>query len=245
MRLNALVMCRDAATVRGLVAAFAEFGIEYQISFSPSETMEIMVQSRHSALVVDFDLRQAVQVSTMARALPRNNRPVVFGLIGANTAIADLFEAGGHFALCKPLDSSQVLHSLRAALAFMQQDRRSAARQKGEALAYLDLAGGAVPALVHDLTEEGLSVQAAETLAPLRGLSMRFLLPGTGQVVHAIGDLVWTDREGRAGMYFTSIAPACRRDLQAWLRKRELRKPKAPRPLYEVRHGRRPTVEAQ
>jgi len=244
MRLNALVMCRDAATVKGLVAAFAELGIEFQISFSASEAMEVLVKSRHSALVADFDLPRAVQVSTMARALPHSNRPVVFGLIGANTPIADLFEAGGHFALCKPLNATQVLHSLRAALAFMQEDRRSSTRQKGEALAYLDLAGGTIPALVHDLTEQGLSIQAAETLAPLRGLSMRFLLPGSGQVVHAIGDLVWTDREGRAGLCFTSIPPACRRDLQAWLQKRESRKPKALRPTFEV-HGRRLSLESQ
>jgi len=131
------------------------------------------------------------------------------------------------------------LHSFRAGYAFMQQDRRGASRRKGETIAYLELPPGIVPALVEDLTEQGLSVQAAEPLVPMRGLSLRFILPGTTQVVHATGDFVWTDKAGRAGLFFTNVPAACRRDLQAWLKKREGRKHAGARPGFEVRFGRR------
>jgi hypothetical protein len=68
---------------------------------------------------------------------------------------------------------------------------------------------------VQDLTEQGISIQAAEPLVPLRAVS---LLPGTTQVVHATGDFIWTDGEGRAGLFFQDIPAACRRDLNAWLK---------------------------
>lgn len=225
MKLNALVMSRNAADVKLLVAAFADLGIEYRVSFSPSETMDLLATSQHSALITDFDMPHALQVVRMARELTGKRKPVLFGMIGPGTPIAGVFQAGANFALYKPLDLLQVLHSLRAASVFMQQDRRASSRQRGETLAYLELPGGTVPALVQDLTAHGLSLQAAEILIPTRSLSLRFLLPRTTQVIRATGQFVWTDMAGRAGLLFTSMPAACRRDLDAWLRKYGAKKP--------------------
>ena len=244
MKFNALVMSRNAGAVKALVTAFAELGIEYRTSFSASETMEILAQGRHSALVLDFDSPHAGQIAKMARSLNAKHKPVLFGMIGAATPIAELFEAGGNFALYKPLDFLQVLHSLRAAQAFMQQDRRETSRQRGETIAYLELPAATVPALVQEITESGLSIQAAEPLVPTRGVSLRFVLPETTLVVHATGDFVWTDKAGRAGLFFTNIPAACRRDLQAWLRKRDGKKSHAARAMFEVRTGRRAMAAA-
>jgi hypothetical protein len=121
----------------------------------------------------------------------------------------------------------------------MQSDHRRSSRQKSEALAYLQLPGGTVPALVQDLTEQGLSVQAAEPLMPFRGVPLRFLLPGTTNVVQATGDFIWADKAGRAGLFFTEMPVACRRDLEAWLRKRHAKKSEAVRVLLEPPKSRR------
>jgi hypothetical protein len=239
MKLNALVMSRNTGAIKALVTAFAELGIEYRTSFSALETMEILAQGRHSALIIDFDSPHAVQVAKMARSITPKHRPVLFGMIGPATAIAQVFHAGGNFALYKPLDFLQILHSFRAAEAFMQADRREASRHRGETIAYLELPGATVPALVQDLTEHGISIQAAEPLVPMRGLSLRFVLPETTLVVHATGDFIWTDKAGRAGLFFTNVPAACRRDLQAWLRKRDGKKSHAPQPAFEVKTGRR------
>jgi DNA-binding response OmpR family regulator len=239
MKMNALVMSRNHGAVKVLVAAFAELGIEYRVTFSASETLDVLAEGHHSALVLDFDLPQAVQVAKLARTAPAKRRPVLFGMIGAGLSIASVFQAGANFVLYKPLDLLQVLHSLRAAQVFMQPDRRQSSRQKGETLAYLQLPTGTVPALVNDLTEQGLSIQAAEALTPLRGVALRFLLPGTTQVVHATGDFIWTDTMGRAGLFFTDMPAACRRDFDAWLKKRGARKGDSVRVLLEPAKSRR------
>lgn len=238
MKLNALVVSRNAGDVKVLVAAFAELGIEYRVSMSPSEAMDMLATNRYSAVVVDFDLPHAVQVARLAREIKGKSKPVLFGMIGAGTPIAGVFEAGGNFALYKPLDLLQALHSLRAASAFMQQDRRSASRLRGETLAYLEFPGGTIPALVHDLTEHGLSLQAAEPIPPVRSLTLRFLLPRTTHVIRAAGQFMWTDRAGRAGFLFTSIPAASKRDLQAWLRKRDAKKPQLAQAMAAVRGSR-------
>ena len=239
MRLNALIMSRSHGSVKTLLAAFAELGIEYQIAASASEAMETLASGHHSALVIDFDLPQAVQVAKLARSVSGKRKPVLFGMIGAETAIGAVFQAGANFALYKPLDLLQVLHSLRAAQGFMQADRRTVSRPKSETLAYLQLPTATVPVLVQDLTEQGISIQAAEPLLPLRGVALRFLLPGTTQVVHATGDFIWSDQEGRAGLFFRDIPAACRRDLNGWLKKHGAKKSESVRVLLEPQCNRR------
>ena len=244
MRLNALVMSRSHSSVKALVAAFAELGIEYQISLSASETIETLASGNHSALVVDFDLPHAAQVAKLARSISGKRKPVLFGMIGAETPIGGVFQAGANFALYKPLDLLQVLHSLRAAQGFMQADRRHVSRSKSETLAYLQLPTGTVPALVQDLTEQGISIQAAEPLVPLRAVALRFLLPGTTQVVNATGDFIWADGEGRAGLFFQDVPAACRRDLNAWLKKHGAKKAESVRVLLEPQRARRAMAAA-
>src|SRR5262249_20683583 len=151
------------------------------------------------ALVVDFNLPHAVEVAKMARVVPSKRKPVLFGMIGSGTPIASVFQAGGNFLLYKPPDLLHVLHSFRAAEDFTQSYRRRPSRQQSETLACLQWPGGLVPAVVRDLTEHGLSVQAGEPLMPLRGVPLRFLLPGTTHVVKATGDFIWADKAGRAG----------------------------------------------
>src|SRR5215469_5330359 len=132
MKLNALVMSRNHGAVKVLVAAFAELGIEYRVTFSASETLDILAQAHHSALVLDFDLPHAVEVAKLARAGSAKRRPVLFGMLGAGIPIASVFKAGANFVLYKPLDLLQVLHSFRAAQAFMQPDRRTSPRRSEE-----------------------------------------------------------------------------------------------------------------
>jgi FixJ family two-component response regulator len=239
MKINALVMSRNHSAVKVLVAAFAELGIEYRMTFSASETLDVLSEGHHSALVLDFDLPHSGQVAKLARASSAKRKPVLFGMIGAGLPIASVFQAGANFVLYKPLDLLQVLHSFRAAQAFMQPDRRSSSRQKGETLAYLQLPTGTIPALVNDLTEQGVSIQAAEELVPLRGVALRFLLPGTTQVVHATADFIWADTMGRAGLFFTDVPAACRRDLQGWMKKRGVRKADGVKVLAEPAKGRK------
>jgi CheY-like chemotaxis protein len=142
MKANALVMSRSQASIRLLVAAFAELGIEYRIALSGAEAIDILATEHHSALVVDFDLPQAAQVAKAGRSILGKHRPVMFGMMGDSTCIADVFQAGANFVLYKPLDLLQVLHSFRAAQGFMPSDRRNSSRQRSETLAYLQLPSG-------------------------------------------------------------------------------------------------------
>jgi len=163
----------------------------------------------------------------MARLAPAQRRPVVFAVISELTDVGSVFQAGANFVLYKPLVREQVLRSLRAGRAFMQPDRRRSSRQKAESLVYLRFGDVCpVPALVLDINEDGLAVQASEPL-PAAELPLRFILPGTTYMIEGSGEVTWADDTGRAGIFFSELTPAARRQLKAWLSKQDKRKPRS------------------
>ena len=212
-----------------LVRALDDLGIDGEVCVSEEEAMELLALGHYSALIVDFDLPGASQVARMARLAPSQRRPVVFAMIDAVTDVGSAFQAGANFVLYKPLVWDQTVRSLRAGRVFMQPDRRRAPRHKTEALVYLRFGDVCpVPALVTEISEEGLSVQASEPL-PVFELPLRFILPGTSYTIEGTGEVTWADDSGRAGIFFSKLTPAARRQLKAWMIKKDKRKKVSPR----------------
>ena len=140
---------------------------------------------------------------------------MVFALISDLTDVGSTFQAGANFVLYKPLLRDQMLRSLRAGRAFMQPDRRRSSRQKMDALVYLRFGDVCpVPALVLDISEHGLSVQASEPL-PAAELPLRFILPGTTYMIEGTGDVTWADDMGRGGIFFRDLTSSARRQLKS------------------------------
>ena len=100
----------------------------------------------------------------------------------------------------------------------MRSERRRAKRHQAETVVYL-LYGKqmAIPTLMIDLNDEGLSIQAAQPLPAVDEVPVHFLLPGTRNAVDANAELVWADDCGRAGMFFSRLNGASKRHLKNWL----------------------------
>jgi len=239
MALNALLMSRDRQALRIVAAAFQEMGIEQKCCESASDAMELLVQGQYSSLVLDFDLPGAVQVGKLARMAMPQRRPVLFALLGPSTPTGDTAQAGANVVLYKPLDPEQVKCSLRAGREFMRPDRRQGARHRIETLVYLQFGIAAIPALVLDLSEQGLALQAAEALPPVRQVPLRFVLPGTTHMVEAMGEIIWSDDSGRAGLFFSQLKPTSRKYLKNWLIKHGAKKRDAVRVLLRPERARR------
>lgn len=237
MNLNALLMCREHESLRMLVRVLEELEIGEEVCVSELEAMELLALGHYSALVVDFDLPGAAQLARMARLAPAQRRPVVFALIDALTDVGSTFQAGANFVLYKPLMREQMLRSLRAGRAFMLPDRRRSARQKTEALVYLRFGDVCpVPALVLELSEDGLSVEASEPL-PAAEVPLRFILPGSAYTLEGSGEVTWADDRGRAGIFFRELTPAARRHLKGWLSKGDKKKPSRARAVARSATG--------
>jgi CheY-like chemotaxis protein len=233
MKLNVLLMCRNQPSLRILATAFNGIGIDPQVCLSAPDAMEVLVNDHYSAIVLDFDLPGAVQVARMVRIITPDRRPVIFTMIGAMTPVGGAFQAGANFVLYKPLHPEQVTRSLRAARGFLNPDKRRSPRLPVQALVHLQFNSGEMPALMVDVSEQGLALQAPERLPQAQEVPLRFVLPGTTHSVEATGQIIWSNEDGRAGMFFSRLTPASRKYLKDWLHKHDAKKKDAVRVLME------------
>ena len=242
MAFNALLMCREEKHLRILGKALDAVGMEQEVCLSASEALDLTVQRHYSALIVDFDLPGAATVARMARLGPAKRRPVIFGMIGALTEISETFQAGANFIFYKPLAVDQIVRCLRAGRGFMRPDRRQSQRQSLESLVYLQFGIASLPAMVIDLNQNGLALLAPEPLPPVQQVPLRFVLPGTSHMVEGLGEVVWADDGGRAGMLFSRLTPASRKYLKLWFAKRESKKKMVARPAPRTKVAAEKTV---
>ncbi len=224
MSLNSLLMSRDHDTMQTLAAALKKFGIDQDVCLTAPDAVELIGTCRYSAVLLDFELSGSAQVARLVKTAAPRKRPVVFAMIGALNHIAAAFQAGADFVLYKPLAWDQLMRSLRAAQPFMLSERRHSTRHSLETLAYLQFGVAAVPALIMDVNDSGISIQSPEPLPELRRVPLRFVLPGTAEMIEATGELIWSDNDGRAGLLFSSMNSRGLRSLQQWLRKRNTKR---------------------
>ena len=101
-------------------------------------------------------------------------------------------------------------------------ERRSRVRHKVHAPAYASLntnSTGMVLDLneVIDITEEGMSIQTASPPDVNSSLNLSLDLSETKSFIHTTGQVVWSDRSGRAGIRFPNMPFASVRQLREWL----------------------------
>ncbi len=101
-------------------------------------------------------------------------------------------------------------------------ERRSRVRHKVHAPAYASLntnSSGMVLDLneVIDINEEGMAIQTASAPEVNSSLNLSLDLSETKSFIHTTGQVVWSDRSGRAGIRFPNMPFASVRQLREWL----------------------------
>jgi protein TonB len=97
-------------------------------------------------------------------------------------------------------------------------DRRGAERRSAldVHLCLVDL-GDNRSAMLLDVSELGIGVQAVEGPGEGFTTTFRFQLPDTAVLIEGEGEIAWADRAGRMGIRFTKIAPDLQIELGKWV----------------------------
>jgi CheY-like chemotaxis protein len=237
MSLNSLLISQDPASLSCLTNVLAKLDIEAEVCPSRDRAMELLVKGQYSAVVLDFDEPGAAQVAQMVRLVCSARPPLVVALVTELGPVSGAFQAGIKFVLHKPLKPRDTAQSLWDAKQFMRRDRRRSARDTVKALVQMQVAGTTLPAVLRDLSEQGLALQAPEPLSQAQSVPLRFVLPGTAQTVHAIGEVIWADETGRADLFFSRLTPASRKYLRHWFARRHAKRKDAVRVLLPPRES--------
>jgi CheY-like chemotaxis protein len=219
MHRSAAVLCQDPNSLRTLKAVLSQMEIEAVSCHSQQEALEQILTQQCDALVVDFDLPGAAEVAKLAALLEAPQRPAVLAMSGAWPGSGQAFQSGANRILYKPLDPSQIKDAFEIAGKAARHESRDAERYHVTSVVWLDLKTGTLAAVAVNLSEHGMAIRTTEHLPMQSNVSFRCTLPGSDQL-HGHADVIWSDAEGRAGMFFSRLSLSAHKHLRNWLRQR-------------------------
>jgi len=220
MRKSAAVLCHDKKSLDTLSETLNHFSFELRSCRSNQEALELVMSGECSILIVDFDLPGAEEAIRMASLLPPEQKPTLLAVASrAWPGTGQAFQSGASRILYRPLEKELVKHALKAEKK-NRSNRRKSTRYEVKTLVYLELEQGTLSGVSIDIGEHGLALQASEPVPVKSNLPFRCTLPGTHIIFNGHADVIWASDQGRAGLFFSKLAPAARRHLKQWLTKR-------------------------
>lgn len=219
MRQSAAVLCHDQRSMQTITAALDQQGIELRNCQSNQQALELVVAGNCSTLIVDFDLPGAEEAIRMAALLPPEQKPNLLAVASrAWPGTGQAFQSGASRILYRPLEPDLVKDALKATRS--HSNRRKSARYEVKTLVYLELDHGTLTGVSIDIGEHGLAIQASEPVPVSANIPFRCVLPGTHFTMSGHADVIWASDQGRAGLFFSKLAPAARKHLKQWISKR-------------------------
>jgi hypothetical protein len=226
----AAVFCHDAPSLRILKTALKQAEIDPVICRSKQQALELALGGQCSLLFADFALPEAVEVARVAALLEPWQKPTVLAIAGEWPGNGEAFQSGANRILYRPLADGQVRDALQEILVDSRKrgrgtrkssqankDRRASRRTGIRTLVYFKVGAVTLPAIGIDVSEQGLAVRAADPIPAGAKMSFRCVLPGTGDTLRGKADVIWTDAQGRAGMFFSHLPPRSKKMLKHWL----------------------------
>jgi FixJ family two-component response regulator len=221
MRKSAAVLCHDKRSLETLAAVLDQLGIELRNCRSQQEALERVMAGECTTLIVDFDLPGAEEAIRMAALLPAEQKPNLLAVASrAWPGTGQAFQSGASRILYRPLERELVKEALKAGKKPASANRRKSARYEAKTLVYIELEHGTLAGVSIDIGEHGLAMQASEPVPVNSNMAFRCVLPGTHITLNGYADVIWASDQGRAGLFFSKLAPAARKHLKEWLSKR-------------------------
>ena len=217
---SAAVLCHDPRSLETLSETLNLLGIELRNCRSNEQALELVLAGECSILIVDFDLPGAAEAIRMASLLPAQQKPTLLAVASRVwPGTGQAFQSGASRILYRPLEKELVKDALKITQKG-HSNRRKSARYEVKTLVYLELEHGMLAGVSIDIGEHGLALQAGEAVPVRSNVAFRCVLPGTHVTLNGHADVIWASDQGRAGLFFSKLAPAARKHLKQWLAKR-------------------------
>ena len=236
MTFQSLLVCKDEQATDVLTSVLAGFGLGVQCCGYPDALCRLTEQ-KFDAVIVDYDdPHSAALVLQNAFQSSGGNNTVTVALLDDKTKVRNVFGAGANFVIYKPVSQQQAEASLRAAIALIKRERRTAFRVPVQLPVKLRVENGSeMEGIVLDLSEDGLDVLAAQPLCPAAKINARFTLPDQDTEMDVRGEVAWANPNGESGVRYTDIPEPLRRSLREWVITNAAEMPDGPEPVSVCR----------
>ena len=160
MRLESLLLSRDAEVIRVLQPALEKLSIEVEVCHGVRSGHEIIRTEKFDAIIVDCDdLEGGLRVLEGLRKASSNKNSVTFAILNGTTTTQQAFEMGVNFVLQKPISTLNATRCFSAALNFMIREQRRYFRHPVEIPATLGSGEGQkLKATITNISEGGMAI---------------------------------------------------------------------------------------
>jgi len=220
MILQTLLVTKDDQAAEVVIQALAQFGVAVERLSAGDIAQSRLASERFDQVIVDFDDAEFAPqlLQTCRQAGPDRNPPVTLALVHDAAHIRRILGEGAHFILVKPLSFEQAVTTFCASTALLKRERRQSYRVVVQAPISIHLnSGETMEGILLDLSNGGMDVLAAKSLASGALVHFCFELPDKTLSVEGDADVAWSTANGQAGLRFLDMDPTMREQLSQWL----------------------------
>ena len=215
--LQAVVVSSDPVVVDSLSSCLSDLGITAAVHQEPSSALQTLARQKTDAFFVDRELDPDLSVLSSMRSSTSSRSAVGFAIVPRQAAAGGAFRVAD-FVLDKPLASSRVNRTVRAAYGIMLKERMRYFRHSLRTEAILiDATYRRFLAQTSNISQTGIALECAAPLAAREVVQLQFSLPCDQEKLNCKAQIIWTADQGKMGLTFTQMSSSDKERLTAWL----------------------------
>lgn len=219
--LQFLVVSNDYNTLRTFTAAAEELGGQMDSTPSLTTANRFVQRYRLDGIVIDMQMQGALDFIETVREGNSNRSSVIFACAGVPLEENSAIRAGANFVFQKPFSVQKILTLLSATAPALEEEHRSYFRHQLVIPVSIDYDGVQHRALTANISENGMAIRSFRLFQAGAPIGFCFQLP-SGPIVKGVGEIVWTDAAGSAGIKFSSISGCAQNNFTKWLDRNEV-----------------------
>jgi CheY-like chemotaxis protein len=229
-RLEVLNFGPDPNLFRMVRAALEDPGIAAcHFSTDPAQAIEVLARRHFDGIILDCEVPASAQdVLSKIRKGPSNRQSPVVAILNDRAALPAIQNYAAVFTVLKPVSAATIKKQLNKALHAMQEEYRRYFRYAVTLPLLIGAAKNSVTAEMMNaelmnaelvnVSAEGMAVRSSRSFRPEGMLSLTFDLPSIDPYrIEAVGEVVWTDAQGRMGIKLSHMPLEARQRYTAWL----------------------------
>ncbi len=222
MRLESVLISRDAALLAVLRPALEKLSVELRVCSESQAASDLLVKRKVDAVIIDCDdMQNGFAVLQSLRHSRSNSKSVSFAVVNGKTTTQQAFHSGANFVLQKPLTPLHASRCLNAAHNFMLREFRRYFRHPiNMPLRILFPRNQEMTAMATNVSEGGMAIRVVGKLPKDAKGHFRFTLPDAQFSLELKGEIAWADGTGHVGIRFVDVPQSSQYQLEKWLTER-------------------------
>ncbi|HXJ87422.1 MAG TPA: PilZ domain-containing protein [Candidatus Binatia bacterium] len=225
VQMHTLLLCNDVAFLGITRSVLHQLQVTPRMVNTSAAAVAMIQEYEFDVIAVDWrEMDNIAEFLTAVRRSKLNQDCVLVAIVRDLLDLKQAFAAGVHLLIHKPASAVQIERCLRAAYSATVARRRKHHREAVVVLASVSTRTQAFgEATVVNVSEGGVKLRtsahdfvAGVSLSAADELNLRFVLPGTEQMLDVPGTVVWATADA-CGVRFGYIPDTQRAALQEWL----------------------------